>query len=225
FDAAVERRGRARGARRPRRIVCGRRRLAAQPAGWAARRGALVTRRRAALTLALFLLTVSLSFHNVWPTVLVTWRFELSLEITVLVAGLALWLELGRTVGRGALTAIALVLLVLCLGRYAEVTAPALYGRPVNLYWDAQHVPKVIAMLAHAAPPAIVAAGAAALVAALAGLFWVLRASVARVVAGMAAPKPRRVLGGGAAALAALYALGIAGVTAPSQHWFALPVT
>ena len=38
------------------------------------------------------------------------------------------------------------------LGRYAEVTAPALYGRPVNLYWDAQHLPKVAAMLAEVGP-------------------------------------------------------------------------
>ena len=38
------------------------------------------------LALALFVLNVSLSFHNVWPTVLVTWRWEPSLEIAVLVA-------------------------------------------------------------------------------------------------------------------------------------------
>src|SRR5690606_33043518 len=96
--------------------------------------------------------------------------------------------------------------------------------RPVNLYWDGQHVPKVIAMLAHAAPPLVVAAGALALVGGLAALFWALRASTARVLASMRSPGPRRALGAGAAVLVGLYALGVAGVTTPTRYWFSLPV-
>ena len=42
---------------------------------------------------------------------------------------------------------------VLTIGRYADVTAPALYGRPMNLYWDARHLPNVGAMLAEVATP------------------------------------------------------------------------
>ena len=69
-------------------------------------------------------------------------------------------------------------MLALLLGRYAEVTAPALYGRPVNLYWDAQHLPKVAAMLAEVGPwwlVGLLVLGIVALLAALIGRRRVVR--------------------------------------------------
>ena len=65
--------------------------------------------------------------------------------------GLAAWTALVRPLGRLTWALVTLLTIVFMLGRYAEVTAPALYGRPVNLYWDAEHLPKVGAMLAEVA--------------------------------------------------------------------------
>ncbi len=49
---------------------------------------------------------------------------------------------------------------VLVAGHYLDVTAPGLYGRDFNLYWDSQHLGNVTAMLARAVPPWLIALGA-----------------------------------------------------------------
>ena len=46
----------------------------------------------------------------------------------------------------------ARIWVVLVAGHYLDVTAPGLYGREFNLYWDSQHLGNVTAMLARAAP-------------------------------------------------------------------------
>jgi hypothetical protein len=115
-------------------------------------------------------------------------------------------------------------LLLFVVGRYADVTSPALYGRPVNLYWDAKHLPAVAAMLAEVASPWFVVFGLACVVALLAGLWVVLSWCVARVVDGLNARVPRRALGGLAASAVALYTASSA-YDWPARHWFSLPVS
>src|SRR5690606_16576054 len=105
-----------------------------------------------ALALALFALNAGLTFHNVWPTPWIWLRRELSIELAVILLVLVAWSMLVRPPGRLAMGFLALFFAVLAIGRYAEVTSPALYGRPVNLYWDGQHLPNVAAMLAEVAP-------------------------------------------------------------------------
>src|SRR5262249_14541262 len=53
---------------------------------------------------------------------------------------------------RWLLAALAALWIVLAAGRYAEVTAPALYGRDINLYWDLRFIPDVAAMVTRVAP-------------------------------------------------------------------------
>ena len=53
---------------------------------------------------------------------------------------------------------VAIVWLILAIGRYVDVTAPALWGRSINFYWDFQFVPDVAAMLARAARLVVVIA-------------------------------------------------------------------
>ena len=89
---------------------------------------------------ALFILNFSLTFHNVWPTLWITTRHELSVEIAVLALVLALYTEAVRVPSRGMMTGLASLLVLFCIGRYVEVTAPALYGRPVNLYREYRSV-------------------------------------------------------------------------------------
>jgi hypothetical protein len=100
---------------------------------------------------ALVLLNGSVTVHNVWPTLGVHWPGEVSAELAALLLLLALsnaWL--GPTAPRVVALLSALVVLF-ALGRYGQVTAPALYGREVNLYWDAPRLVSVVEMLTRVA--------------------------------------------------------------------------
>jgi len=105
----------------------------------------------ASVLVALALLNGAVTFHNVWPTLGVHWPGELSVEVAALLLLLALsnaWL--GPTSPR-VLALLAALTVLFALARYGEVTAPALYGREVNLYWDAPRLVSVAQMLARAA--------------------------------------------------------------------------
>jgi hypothetical protein len=176
------------------------------------------------LAAALWLLNFALTFHNVWPTLWIETRHELSIEIAVLMLGLVVFSAWGRTPSPRVLALLAATLLVMTIARYGEVTAPALYGRPVNLYWDAPHIPNVVAMLAKVANPWLIAAGGVALAAALAGLFAALRWALGRVTRGLGAASERRAIGAVAASLVVLFVLGHTG-SLRTLGWFSLPVT
>jgi hypothetical protein len=179
----------------------------------------------AGLALALFVLNFALTFHNVWPTPWITTRHELSIEIAILLLGLAFYSRFAGTVGPRALTVIALALTVMTIGRYAEVTAPALYGRPVNIYWDAQYLPHVAAMLVEVANPLLVVALSVGGALLLIGVFIALRSALARVNAGFAAPGQRRALGVLAGLALVVYALGHTSLPLQTLRLFSLPVT
>ncbi len=100
---------------------------------------------------AVALLNLALGMHNIWPTPWVTSRFEFAVEAFAIVLALALLIQWRGSPGRGVQMIVGMLIVLLVLGRYADVTAPALYGRPVNLYWDARHLPGVLAMLARVA--------------------------------------------------------------------------
>ena len=168
-------------------------------------------------------MNAALTFSNVWPTLWIAPRAELSIELGVLLLVLAAWTAFVRPLGRAARVVVTLLVLAFLLGRYAEVTAPALYGRPVNLYWDAQHLPKVAAMLAEVGPwwlVGLLVIGIVTLLGAVtAGVAWCVGA-VARVLDSTGG---RRGVGAVAAALVAAYVLGH-WLDWPVRHKFALPV-
>ncbi len=125
--------------------------------------------------------------------------------------------------GRRTMLALAALMFFLTIGRYADVTAPALYGRPVNLYWDARHLPNVGAMLAEVAKPWMLAAFLAALAAFVALIGGALYWSLARVERSLRDSRARRALGALAAALVAAFILGRA-FEWPVGYWFSSPV-
>ena len=170
------------------------------------------------LALALLILNFTLTFHNVWPTLWITTRNELSVEIAALILLLALYSELVRVPSRRSMTALAVVLLVCSIGRYAEVTAPALYGRPVNLYWDAPHVLNVVSMLEVAAAPLTVLAVGAGVVVLLAAAFLLIRFGLARLRIGLGVPAARRTLAVLSAILVVLYLATRWGRQSPEAH-------
>ena len=123
---------------------------------------------------ALLFLNGMLSFSTWWPTPGIVPDARMAPEFVLL------WLVLLALVGwRGRLpdraaAALTLAYLLLVLGRYLDVTAPSLFGREINLYWDAPQLPRFLWVTAQHAP-AWISVGASA---AVALLLWLLYRSL-----------------------------------------------
>lgn len=165
-------------------------------------------RRLAALIAALVVLDASLAFKNVWPTPAIRWQGALSVELAVCVLAMALAYSRFGALSRRGLAWLGAVWVALVIVRYADVTAPALYGRPVNLFWDMRHVSAVAAMLARVATwwLILLIIGAAILVPFV--LYKVIRWALGRVSDAMSGRTERRVLGALAVVVIALFAAG-----------------
>ena len=93
---------------------------------------------------ALLLLNALLSMTNWWPTPFVQLDRRLAPEFVllwVLILGGVAW---RGALSRGQVLALAIGYLLLVFGRYFDTTAPALFGRDINLYWDALQIPRVV---------------------------------------------------------------------------------
>jgi hypothetical protein len=151
--------------------------------------------------IALLLLNGSVTFDNVWPTLGVWWPSELSVELVGLVLLLALsnsWL--GRTSPR-LLALLAGLVVLFAIGRYCDVTAPALYGREVNLYWDAPRLLSVVAMFVRVAAVWQIAAVATGALLILSILYLTARWSLRRIDTALGRYRRARIAFGAAAAL------------------------
>src|SRR5262245_39794937 len=133
-----------------------------------------MTRRLLILFVAVFVLNASLAFENVWPTPAITWRGDLSIELCLALVAAVLLTPGVQRFSPAALRGAAIAWTLLVLGRYGQVTAPALYGRDVNLYWDLRFVPDVVAMAVRVAPWWLIAAT----VAGIALVLWALYAAI-----------------------------------------------
>src|SRR6185436_13268646 len=87
-----------------------------------------VAREWLLLAVALFVLNAALTFHNHWPTPWIEVRHDLSIELAVLLGALVAFTVFVRPAPRWMLVTLALAFVFLTFGRYAAVTAPALYG-------------------------------------------------------------------------------------------------
>jgi len=177
------------------------------------------------LAVALVVLNFALSFHNLWPTPWITTRHELSVEFGLLVLCLALASELGRPPSRRVLGLLAVLVLVFAVGRYLEVTAPALYGRRINLYWDVQQLPNVAAMLIEAMPSWQAWLLAGALVMLIPLLYWAGLGLLTLLGNGLSYAVPRRFTMALAGILVLLYAAGRLHPAIGTLHWYSLPVS
>ena len=173
---------------------------------------------------ALALLNASLAFQNVWPTPLIRWDGELSIECAIAVAVLIRAHDRRGSLSPRTLRGVAAVWLVFVLGHYADVTAPALYGRDINLYWDLRYMPDVAAMIAHAAPLWAIAASALAAGGVLTLLYLLLRWALGCVADAIAQRGGRLVVNVMAAAVLLLFAGQSLGVTGDVAPVFATPV-
>lgn len=170
----------------------------------------MTTSRWIVLAASMLLLDASLTFHNVWPTPAVGWAGELSLELAVYIVGLVVWSRSLGPVSRAARQWSAGIWLLLVVGRYAHVTAPALWGRELNFYWDLRFLPDVASMLARAAPPWLSVGLVGAIILAVLTAYLLLRRALDVVCDAAMEPGPRRVLSAASAVLVALFAVELA---------------
>ena len=131
--------------------------------------------------LALVLLNAAVTFHNVWPTLGVHWPGELSVELAVLLLVLAMSNAWAGPTPRAVLALLSGVTVLFALGRYADVTVSALYGRDINLYWDAPQFAAVTGMLARVASPWAIAAVCTGVAATLGVLYLIARWSLLQI--------------------------------------------
>ena len=152
--------------------------------------------------IALALLNSSLTFENVWPTPKIRWANAISIELVVCVLLLAIAHRWAGTLARRVLPALWVMLVA---GHYLDVTAPGLYGREFNLYWDSQHLGNVTAMLSRAAPTWLLLLAAVSFVAAFVALFVIARIALRWLAAAMEWPIARRALGAAAGLLLVIF--------------------
>ena len=168
------------------------------------------------LPAAVLLLDVSVTFENVWPTPRVRWGGAVSIELAACVLAMAAITWWRRPLSRSAVAWLSVAWTALVLGRYADVTAPALYGRDINLYWDARFMPDVAAMIVRVTPAWLILASLAA--AAL--LVWLTYRAVRwawTIVGGALTAVPaRRILVAAAVTVVAIFAADRVGNTGRS---------
>jgi hypothetical protein len=179
------------------------------------------------LVAALVLLDASLTFENVWPTPAVQWRGALSIELAVCVLGLAIVSRWSRPPSRARIGWLSAIWTVLVVGHYAEVTAPALYGRDINLYWDLRFIPDVAAMVTRVASWWLIVLSVSAAVLTLLLIHALLRLAWRCVAASLADENQRRALIALSLAVLALASVMPAKADVPGEdtvHLFAAPV-
>lgn len=175
--------------------------------------------------LGLVYLNSLLTFQNVWPTPWVRLVPELAVEVLILLGAIGLLRLAGVRLGAWLKAVLCLLLFAGFVLRYIEVTAPPLFGRGLNLYWDVQHLPNLIALFWRSAslPQALLAtAGFLAGIALLVWLIWLALTWIDRVLA------PRRgqvaaILCGAVAA--AVFTTAMAANVGPLRRAFAIPAT
>ncbi|HEX4347764.1 MAG TPA: sulfatase-like hydrolase/transferase [Vicinamibacterales bacterium] len=182
-------------------------------------------RRWIAPALAILLLDLSLTFDNLWPTPAVTWHGAVSIELAVVLLAIAALAWKHEGVLPRLLAPLSAIWLALVVGHYADVTAPALYGREINLYWDIRYVSDVTAMLTHSAPAGLVLLVAAAVVLLVAGLFLIVRWAFGAVLSAMRRRADRRAIAALAAAAVVLFAAQSTSARVPAIPRFTAPVT
>jgi hypothetical protein len=177
-----------------------------------------------ALAAALWLLNASLSFENLWPTPAILWQGEVSVELAAALLVMAVTSQwLGRP-SRAMLRALGIAWVALVIGRYAEVTAPALYGRDINLYWDLRFIPDVAAMVFRVVSLWLVLASVAAAAVVLFALYALLRWALGRIGDAMVDARERLALGALGLIVVLLFAGQRVSSRMPEQPAFSTPV-
>jgi hypothetical protein len=120
--------------------------------------------------LALAVLNAVLAFENVWPTPFVKPDSRLAPEFVLLWVALLAAVKAFGALTRTQVAALAGLYAALVVGRYVDVSVPALFGRAINVYWDGQLFLRFLSV----ARQHLALWEQAAIVLGLAGLLWLL---------------------------------------------------
>ena len=135
--------------------------------------------RRIALALgALLLLNGLLSFSTWWPTPAILPDARIAPEFVLLWLAMLALVAWRGSLGGILLGVLTLVYMLLVLGRYADVTAPAIFGREIRFYWDGPQIPRFLWVWAQDKPWWLVLGAATVLIGCFAGLYGMLRALI-----------------------------------------------
>jgi hypothetical protein len=175
------------------------------------------------VALAFVVLNTLLTFENRWPGLGVRYMPRLSFELCLGLALLAGWVAWRGALSARAATGLALGVVALVAVRYVDVTAPALMGRPVNVYWDGRHALDLIEVAARSWSWWHVAGAAVVLLLGAALLVAVARRAIGELARAMGSAPLRRGSLGSTAALALCFAAYV-----PDQRdtrwFFSLPL-
>jgi hypothetical protein len=174
--------------------------------------------------LALALLNTLLTFENRWPGFGVLYMPRLSFELCLMVVALLVWVGWRGDISRRSAGALAVAFLVLVFVRYANVTAPAVLGRPVNLYWDGRHTLELLSAAGHVLPVWQVVTALLALMVGLPALWWLVRASIVSLSACVSWPRARPGLLAATGALSVSFAAYVPD-SRDTRWFFSLPIT
>ncbi|HSV60967.1 MAG TPA: hypothetical protein VLJ19_18890 [Variovorax sp.] len=94
----------------------------------------------------LLVLNALLTLENLWPTLWPRLSPRLSFELAMALLALCAWTGWRGAPGKWMLRALAALSAFWILARYIDVTVLAMFGRPLNLYWDSRHVLSVLRM-------------------------------------------------------------------------------
>lgn len=175
-------------------------------------------------SLAFGLLNTLLTFENRWPGFGVAYMPRLSFELCLAVVALMAWVVLRGGLSSRAAWAWTVGFMGLVLVRYANVTAPAVMGRPINLYWDGRHAGELLKVAAQAMPGWQVAAAVSAFALGLLLLALLVRWAVNVLALSLAWQAPRPWLLTGVGALSLSFAAYVPDER-DTRWFFSLPIT
>ena len=152
---------------------------------------------------------------------------RLSFELCVAVLALAAWMAWRGRVGPALLNGLAALAILWTAARIVDVLAPAVFGRPVHLYWDGRHAWELLRLASADQPGWQIGAIAGGSVLALLATLWAVHAcarwAVARMAAALAWPRARPavwIVGAGLVASFAVHPF----VRHDTRWFFSLPV-
>ncbi len=173
---------------------------------------------------ALLLVNGALTFASVWPTFWIRPTLELSVEAAALLLVLAVWQRFRGAPSRGLLLACTVVFVLLVFGHYGAVMSHSLYGRDINVYWDAPHVANVTGMFVSVTPVWLLFLLLTATMLLVGVLFWLGYWGLRQIAHSMTTTAGLRSIGSVAAIVMCLFAMQRA-AGFPGQITFTTPIT
>lgn len=174
--------------------------------------------------LAFALLNTLLTFENRWPGFGVLYMLRLSFELCLMVVALMGWVGWRGPLSRRVHGALAVGFMVLVFVRYANVTTPAVLGRPVNLYWDGRHAVELLHVATQSLPVWQLVWVAVAFVLGALLLTGLVRWAIGVLAQCLVWPAPRPWLLTATTALALSFAAYVPGQR-DTRWFFSLPLT